>query len=222
MTTPLFFAFKSSSAIGSGIEQAAERGFSFVPGAVSQDVLDEILAETETLSFETDEQVFRAGSANRVEQHLEKCNVSVLDERIPTVKLVAEGLAQQARFRRHYAALRNWMPNEAGFQLYKEGHHITAHRDSAKDLFLGATVTLRGSAVVKMYRTIDNPIDYRPNNLQQLDTHTTQPGDIMFLRANGLANGVQVPHEVLPPIADERLTLNLRMRAAGDVRLTAG
>jgi hypothetical protein len=224
MSLTLRSLLANSNAVLSGIEQAALRGFSFVPNALSTETLESLEAEASVLEFELDDQIFRAGAPNQVEQNLEKSYVSVLDQRVPTAKIVAQGLVEQAkRVSKRYRMLAEWMPNEAGYQLYKDTtRRLSIHRDSAKDQYLAATITISGSAEVSMYETLDSPIDYRLENVRRIGSYMTEAGTVMFLRASGLENGVQTPHQVMPPKNGEpRLTLNLRMRPNSEVRFGA-
>ncbi len=106
--------------------------------------------------------------------------------------------------------LKDWLPNEIGYQVYRdEKDWISPHRDRGSDQLLSVTLTLSGSAWVKIYESEVEPPDY--NRLIQTDEYLTTAGTIMFLSASGL--GKRVIHEVCPPLNNEpRAILNLRMR----------
>jgi hypothetical protein len=72
------------------------------------------------------------------------------------------------------------------------------------------TYTITGSAMIKIYKPLTDPVDYA--FIEQIDEFQTIPGTVMFLRAPGFGNGGQVIHEVLSPDIYPRYILNLRTR----------
>jgi hypothetical protein len=87
---------------------------------------------------------------------------------------------------------------------------ISPHRDRVSDQVLSATFTLFGSAHVRVHAPETNPPRY--DRLREIDAFLTEPGTAMFLRAPGFGNGVQIIHEVDPPLIAPRGILNLRKR----------
>ncbi len=103
----------------------------------------------------------------------------------------------------------SWLLNEIGYQVYRdERDWISPHRDRKTDQLLSLTITLSGSAEIKIYQSSVEPPDYQQLNL--IDQHLTRPGTLMFLRAAGF--GERIIHEVCSPIISPRKILNLRMR----------
>jgi|GEM_PF-2211923 len=204
--------------IQNGVLQALEEGYAFVPNAISPFGCEVLAEEADTLSMATEERVaapLHGGTNQETTQKLERIHLAIGDPRIPMATFVNKSLAQRVIMHRfkpqfEYASFKQWLPTEAGYQLYSDpNHHISKHRDNKNDKMLGATITIAGSAEITVYETLGESNDYV--NVRQIDTQVAEPGTVMFLRAAGLGNGERVVHSVSPPIDGPRLILNLRM-----------
>lgn len=175
-----------------GVSDAIINGYAYVPNAVSKRACGAM--ETEV-----------------AESH-ERAYLSIGDKNVPVATLVTRALSTELKgMRRQYPSLKDWMATEAGYQLYRNtDDHISPYRDRRNDRLLAATITINGSALVRIHETLDDPDDY--TNLQQIDEFRASAGGVMLLRASGLGSGEQTIHEVLPPDQGSRLILNLRMR----------
>lgn len=150
-----------------------------------------------------------AGSKREVKQLHIRSYHSIGDDIVPVATQLSNKLAQV--FRPLDPILSDWIPTEAGYQLYRDNNDwISPHRDRRNDQLLSATITIKGSAEVKIYDYLEDPDDY--TRLKLKDTFLTSAGTLMLLRAPGLGNGEQVIHEVCPPQNGSRLILNLRTR----------
>ncbi len=201
--------------------EASDVGHSFVANGIGSLALEAMVHEANSLSMEEGDHIaspIYAGTKKEIRQLHDRSYHAIGDDEVPFATKVTRQLAVHVRqLSRVYPELKEWMATEAGYQLYKNDpehdYHISRHRDRRNDHLLSATITVTGSALVKMYEPINDPDDYTDENMCQIDEHITLPGDIMFLRAPGLNTGVQTIHEVLPPRGnDDRLILNLRMR----------
>lgn len=199
--------------------RAAETGYAFVENAIGSAALGALSAEADSLQLEEGDHIAQPiyeGTKKQITQHHERAYHPIGDPEVPVATRITRVLAvrvKQLRFR--YPELRNWMATEAGYQLYKDDpereYHISRHRDRRNDKLLSATITVTGSAMVRMFETTGDPDDYSDANVVQTDEFRTSPGSIMFLRAPGLTTGEQTIHEVERPDGN-RLILNLRMR----------
>jgi hypothetical protein len=139
--------------------------------------------------------------------------VPVGHESVPVATIVAEALQFRTRaLMPLHPELAAWQPTEVGYQRYRVGEgHISPHRDSAGDELLGVTITVNGSAPVRIHdQSPGDPEDY--SDLSLADEFYTRAGSAMLLRASGRGCGERTIHEVLPPSHGSRLVLNLRMR----------
>lgn len=199
--------------------KAAETGHAFVKNAIGSAALVALEAEAAPLRLEEGDHITKPiyeGTKKQITQLHERAYHEIGDPEVPVATHITRALAariKQLRFR--YPELRDWMATEAGYQLYRDDperkYHISRHRDRRNDKLLSATITITGSAIVRMFDVVDDPDDYTDGNVTQTDEFRTSPGSVMFLRAPGLGSGEQTIHEVSRPEGD-RLILNLRMR----------
>lgn len=204
------------------LTHVALHGYIFCPDALSAKAREAAEAEAAALLFEDGEYVAKPISEyknTRVTQAHERAYFAIGDWRVPVATAASNALVRKVNqiVMQVPAAggllrnLENWAPTEAGYQRYRNSnHHISPHRDRRTDQLLGATWTVKGVAPVRIYRPLGDPNDY--DNLEVIDEFEAISGGLMLLRAPGFGSGEQVIHEVLSPIAGERLVLNLRMR----------
>lgn len=194
-------------------------GYSYNPKAIEKFAREAMILETKRLCFQRGVYLARPIQEHEnvtVTQIHERAYFEVGNPYIPIASWASHALAHHVRTfgpGRWWGlgSLENWEPTEAGYQRYNwPDGHISPHRDRRSDQLLGATLTLEGSAVVKIHEPIDDPDDY--TNLTLVDEFETKPGGLMLLRAPGFGDGKQIIHEVLPPKKGRRLVLNLRMR----------
>jgi hypothetical protein len=182
---------------------------------MSEDACRALADEVAGLNLEEGDHISKpinAGTSREIRQLHERFYTSIWDPRVPVAKSITERVASEvAELSYVDPSLTGWMPNEVGYQRYRSTDDwISPHRDRRNDQILAFTITINGSALVRIYKAIDNPDDY--SNIRVVDEFQTGPGSVMFLRAPGLGNGEQVIHEVRPPDEGSRLILNLRMR----------
>jgi hypothetical protein len=194
-------------------------GYAFDAKAIEKFAQDVLKRETRWLTFARG--VYHAkpiqeNAATTVTQIHERAYLPIGDPRIPIATWASRALAHHVEMYGQCSRIwgfdvSQWAPTEAGYQRYDwPDGHISPHRDRRSDQLLGATLTLEGSAMVKIHQPKDDPNDY--SNLELINEFETRPGSLMLLRAPGGGNGKQVIHEVLPPKKGRRLVLNLRMR----------
>lgn len=199
------------------IPRAAELGYAFAPNVISELGCRLLVEEAESLALQLDDRVdnpINAGSGREVSQKHEQYYAPLGDPSIPHASFLGRTIAKRVkarRFRPGLEGLSRWLPNEVGYQLYRDDtHHLGKHKDRLDDEMLGATITLSGSAWVGIYDTIGRPDDYKKT--REIDAFDAQPGDMMLLRATGLGSGDRMIHEVSPPENAPRLIVNFRMR----------
>ncbi len=198
------------------LAQAASRGYDFADNVLTAEACDALLEEVDGLPMETGDHISRPinlDKPNQVQQMHERAYVEYGSEQTPVGNFVADAIAKavQQEGLMQFSQLRDWHPTELGYQRYRSGaDHISPHRDRASDKLLAVTLTMAGSALIKIFKPLGEPNDYV--HLEQIDEYRTNRGSIMLLRAPGFANGEQVIHQVLPPYQGIRTILNLRMR----------
>jgi hypothetical protein len=197
------------------VRQAAELGYYFGAGAITEDTLLAFQNEVDSLPLEVGDhnvQPINAGKKHQVKQLHARFYTDLWDERVIVARAVTEAVADRIAKMTHIdPALANWLPNEVGYQKYRDSHdYISPHRDRRNDQILALTITISGSNIIRTHEPLGDPNDY--SNLRQTDEFRTSPGSVMFLRAPSLGSGEQVIHSVLPPETGSRLILNLRMR----------
>lgn len=149
-----------------------------------------------------------AGTKRQVKQLHVRAYHAIDDGTVPVAAQVSEMLAREFNW---HESLKDWIPTEAGYQLYRDQNDwISPHRDRRNDQLLSVTITIEGSAVVNIYDYLDDPDDY--SRLILRDSFSTSTGTVMLLRAPGLGNSQQIIHEVMGPEQGSRLILNLRTR----------
>lgn len=143
------------------------------------------------------------GKSNQVTQSHERYYQMLDHISIPTASRLCYNLASTVN-------LPGWLPNEIGYQRYRDKRdYISPHKDRQSDHLLSITLTIAGSAWIKIYKESS---DY--SNLVQIDEYLAVPNTVMVLRAPGFGNGEQIIHEVMPPLNNiPRIILNLRMRS---------
>jgi hypothetical protein len=199
-----------------GVDRAAEQGYSFTLGGITEYGIRRLEHEIGGLALEYGDhetKPLHAGTKREITQALDRAYHAIDDPAIPAATLFANKLARDIiRPRRlAYPELEKWAATEAGYQLYRTSdHHIAKHRDRESDQLLAATITFAGVAIVSIHEPIGDPNDY--TNTIEIDRVETGPGTVMFLRAPGFRSGQQVVHEVHPPTVLPRAILNLRMR----------
>ena len=210
-------AVLDQAAVTTGMAIAAYRGWSFVQGAVGPEMRQALKDEVANLDLEEGNHIkkpINAGTSREVRQLHARAYTNIEDPKVVIASTLSDALAQCAyrcAWLGNFRELLKWAPTEAGYQLYRtSSDHISPHRDRRNDQLLGATLTIDGSAEVAIHRTCGDPDDY--TQLEEVERITTQPGDLMLLRAPGLADGEQAIHSVDPPKQGSRLILNLRMR----------
>lgn len=187
-----------------------ERGYHFDQFKSSK-IIEELHKECLSLNLEEGDHVnypINTKAPNQIVKQFHIRSYHALDdEQVPIASMLCHTYSDGFSV----SGLKNWLPNEIGYQVYRdEKDWISPHRDRLSDQLLSLTLTLSGSAWVKIYESEVDPPDY--NQLKQIDQHLTIPGTIMFLSASGL--GKRVIHEVCPPLNGEpRAILNLRMRS---------
>jgi hypothetical protein len=193
------------------LNQTKESGYLFVPDALTASFLRDLETEALRLPLEVGDHVARPiwlGSKREVRQRHARAYVPVGDPTVPVATAFCHHLAALGA---PHPELAEWTPTEVGYQLYRgPTDFISPHRDRRNDRLLSVTLTIRGSAVVRILAPNGDPDDY--GDLRVEDDFSTEAGTVMFLRAQGLGSGKQVVHEVLPPGFDGRLILNLRAR----------
>lgn len=206
--------FTDSFDVQDALSRVATHGYFFAHHAVRNDVRVGLEHEIRTLLLEEGDHVttpINAGKPTEVRQLHERFYSAVGDVRVPIANMVCAGLVQAIC--EQNVALAQWQPTEVGYQRYRNSDDwISPHRDRRTDAMLAVTLTMRGSAIVKMYEPLNDPDNYAPDNLKLIDEFKTASGSIMMLRAPGFGNGQQIIHEVLPPQHGVRNILNLRMR----------
>lgn len=205
--------FRPSFDFESAIEKTRTEGYFF-----AEDVLDDELRlalekEIDSLPLESGDHVSRpinADKPNEVRQQHERLYLPVGDGLIPAANFAICALSSCVKDRAVQDYLRDWRLNEVGYQRYRHSKDfIGPHRDRSSDRFLSVTITINGTAPVRIFEPKGDYWDY--SNLLQTDEFNTSPGSLMLLRAPGLGSGEQVVHQVLPPI-ESRAILNLRDR----------
>ncbi len=196
------------------LAQTHENGYFFAAEAINPYFCSLMEEEINRLSLEEGDHVnypINAGSPREVRQLHERAYYPIGNENVPMATCVTELLVQEVKKLKLYPELENWHPTEAGYQRYRDTQDwISPHRDRRNDRLLSATITIKGSALVRIYEPRKDPDDY--GNLRQTDEFMTSSGTLMLLRAPGFGSGEQTIHEVLSPLGGSRLILNLRMR----------
>lgn len=193
-----------------------DRGYYFEGDALSTRYQAALQSEVNKVGLEEGDhtnQSINAGKPNEVKQFHERFYTEEGDARTPVANAAIDGLARQIGQLQQFPELHGWRLREIGYQRYSETGFIGIHKDRASDEMLSVTFTLLGSAVVEIYRTLGNPLNYSPENVERVNSFDTTPGSIMLLRAPGFGNGQQIPHKVLEPTIVPRAILNLRMRS---------
>lgn len=184
----------------------ASRGWTCLPGALSDDWIRRLLDE-----FEPAAAAPVPEDVGRVRQQAREMTVSVGDPEHPSVRALASSLRSAVLAQAEAVeGLGDWRPNEASYLHYRGADAgITPHRDRSRHRLLVAVFTLVGRAPFAI-------VGDRAGTTV-LAEWTTAPGDLCLLGAPGLAGRAdgRPLHRVGAP-ADERISLGLRMnRAAG-------
>lgn len=211
--------FPDHATLNRAMCQAAETGHAF-GHVIGQSAVEAMIAEVALLDLQEGDHISKPiyeGTKKEIRQLHDRAYHAIGDPEVPVATLVTHALAERIHLlANQYPELKGWMATEAGYQLYRDDpnreYHISRHRDRRNDQLLSATITITGSAMVRMFEPIGDPEDYTDKNVRKIDEFRTTPGCVMFLRAPGLGSGEQTIHEVLPPDDGDRLILNLRMR----------
>lgn len=207
-------AVDDSFDIEASVARTTREGYCFVPRSLTTEACRALEAEAAGLELKpSDQEVFNEGTAHQITQSHERSYLPIGHDSIPVANFVASALTRRVRgLIRVCPELADWQPTEAGYQRYRAGEgHISPHRDSEGDELLGVTITVSGSAAVKIYDDPPgDPDDY--TDLQLSDEFHTRRGSALLLRGKGLGDGGRTIHEILPPAHGSRTVLNLRMR----------
>ncbi len=195
--------------------QTFVNGYCFAKKALDPGICQALIDEVDGLILEEGDHIthpINAGSSLEVKQLHERYYCPVWEDGVTVARAVANSAAGAiSQLTQIDTNLSFWWPNEVGYQRYRNYHdRISPHRDRRTDQILAFTLTIAGSAKVKIYEPYADPDDY--TKLHLVDEVMTESRSVMFLRAPGFGNGQQVIHEVCPPEEDSRLILNLRMR----------
>jgi hypothetical protein len=200
--------------IKEALDEVKEVGYFFVLQAITNLARVHLEKEIRSLLLEEGSHVavpINTGKKTEVRQQHERFYCAVGDSRTPAATLASKGIMQAIHAVE--PELNGWSPTEVGYQRYRNSDDwISPHRDRRTDEKLAVTLTLRGSAVVRVFEPFEDPDDYSPTNLRVIDEFRTASGSLMMLRAPGYGSGGQIIHEVLPPEHGVRNILNLRMR----------
>lgn len=195
------------------LELVRDQGYAFL-NVASETLLAGLEREMDGLPLEVGDHVtypINAGKSNEVRQLHARAYRMIDDVDVPFAAQVCRGLADVLSSSEIFPELKDWMPNEIGYQLYRgKTDWISPHRDRRTDLMFSVTFTIAGSAPISIHTSEVDPPDYR--HLRQIDEYISVPGTVLFLRAPGFGSGEQVIHEVMPPTSDYRKIVNLRAR----------
>ena len=196
-----------------------KRGYFFAEDALSEGTLKRLAVEADHVPFVLGDHTttpINRGRPNEVKQRHERYyapyDAQGAHQLVYEANTVIQGLVGLVKGFKSYAALRkSWHPNEIGYQRYRSSDDfIDVHRDRSSDRLLSVTFTITGSSLVRIFKTLGAPDDYK--NIEQTDEFRTHPGSVMMLRAPGFGSNEQTVHQVLPPEEGSRSILNLRMR----------
>ena len=153
------------------VAQTREKGYIFCSEAINPYFCQVMAAEVGSLDLEEGDHVnypINAGSSREVRQLHERAYYPIGHELVPIATQVTELLVQEIKKSHLHPELQAWHPTEAGYQRYRDTHDwISPHRDRRSDLLLSATITISGSAPVRIYELVADPDDYK--NLRQTD-----------------------------------------------------
>lgn len=189
------------------IKTVTEKGYCFIDEFLTAEGIRSLRDESDDLDFQFQDSVTHPiwkGSRNEVRQKHSRSYHMISSGNVPAASLLSQECSQ-------LFPINGWLMTEAGYQRYRsDSDFISPHRDRRSDHLMSVTVTLAGSALVRILIPNSDHSDY--TDLSVLDQFMTKPGSAMILRAPGLGSGEQVIHEVFPPESGSRLILNLRMR----------
>ncbi len=197
------------------LNRVREQGYAFASCGLTEEARSALLHEELLLPLEEGDHInhpINKGKANEVHQLHERAYYFLNDAAVPVATQTCKNLQQEINvFVPQYPELSGWIPNEIGYQRYRDAHDwISPHRDRKSDQLLSVTFTLSGLAYINIYHPTTPQINYR--YLEKIDTFLSEPGTMFFLRAPGFGSNEQIIHEVMPPIIAPRHILNLRMR----------
>lgn len=171
-----------------------ETGYAFFADAVAPELCDALTREMQGLVGQRREHHHRS---------IDRPGIPAASDCCYAVSELVE--AQEADF----PELIGWLPNQVGYLHYFGAHdRVIPHRDSALERLLGLTLTLFGSAHVRIHVPEGDPPDEK--RLRQVDEFLVQPGTAMFLRSGGFGDGTRVIHDVIQRVVPRGI-LNLRM-----------
>lgn len=201
--------------VRSALEETRDVGYAFRASAMDGAVLASLLLEIRTLPLEAGDHLrhpINRGASNEVRQMHERAYRPLGHADVPAATALCRALASAAApLLDVLPELADWLPNEVGYQRYRDGaDRISPHRDRASDRLIGVTVTLEGAAEIRIHAAETDPPDYA--RVRQADAFTARAGTVLFLRAPGFGGGAQIIHEVCPPSEAPRSILNLRQR----------
>jgi len=186
--------------LDSAVACAVADGAAFVSGALEPAFLPALHEGIERGPFESAPQ-----EVGPVRQRTEAYTVdSPFDG---AVGALAEALTQRLRSVR-VRGLATWRPSQVAVQRYQPGPlGITPHLDGKRFRRLVAVVTTSGSATFAVHAERDGP---------PIREWTTGPGDLVLLRAPGLAGARDGRpfHSIGPPGTGLRYSVGLRMARA--------
>ena len=192
--------------------KTVEQGYCFASSVITEEACAAMEDEAEGKGFQPSTQLINDGTSRQVTQSHERAYLPICDDEVPVAALVTRALMRRIQaLDAIYPELADWRPTEAGYQRYRSSDDgISPHRDRESDQLLAVTITLNGSAPVRIYKPLGGPYDY--SNLRLTDEFKTERGSVMLLKAPGLGDSQRTIHEAVPPSYGSRLILNLRMR----------
>ncbi|GAC1391608.1 MAG: hypothetical protein NVSMB46_04730 [Candidatus Saccharimonadales bacterium] len=198
------------------VTKTFEQGYFFNDNILTHTAQTALQTEIENLPLEIGDHITKPineNKPNQVKQRHERYYTEYGSPQTPTANMVIDSLSKAVKCIKKFPFLKQWKPNEIGYQLYRtENDFIGPHRDRSSDRLLSATFTIVGSAIIRIFEPIGNDKDY--SNLRQIDEVMTSDGSLMLLKAPGWGDDIQTIHQVLPPITESRSILNLRMRSS--------
>jgi hypothetical protein len=193
--------FADGLSIRTALEQAARRGYAYVPdalGASFRDVLDREIDRGPWQPFDEPH--------GKVRMQIEGFDVEMPMDGFEAIATLRDELERLVR--REGAAvrgLRTWRPNEAGAVRYRPAAAgISAHMDGKWYRRLVVVVTVRGTAPFSVHRKREGPA---------VATWTANAGGMTLMRAPGLAGARDGRpfHSIPGPKDGTRVSLALRM-----------
>lgn len=161
------------------IHKTAVEGAALVKGVVQGEFLRQLIAELENGPFEV-----AAEDTASVKQKFDR--YAFFEQAPDMPKLTEMQLFAQSLIRlsaEEYPVLSEWTARDIVIQRYGADGLLTAHKDLRRHPYLIASFTLTGSCRFELLEKRDGPV---------VKTMIPEPGDLVLLRAPGLANDKSV------------------------------